>query len=60
MTATISTAKTLIDAAIAAWTALLWSRHPERCQVLGPAEEGEAFAATIIAPALPHQRRPPP
>lgn len=48
----------LIDAAIAAWSASLWSHHPERCQVLGPLQENDAPAATIIAPALPEQRGP--
>lgn len=46
----------LIDAVLAAWTAALWARHgTDRCQVLGvPAGTP---AATIIAPALPSQRR---
>lgn len=44
----------LIDAAICAWTGLLWIRHgTERCQVLGEAGD----LATIIAPARPEQRR---
>jgi predicted RNase H-like nuclease len=45
----------LIDAAICAWTGLLWLRFGmSRCQVLG---ESEGVApATIIAPARPEQR----
>lgn len=42
----------LIDAAICAWTGLLWLGG-QRCQVLG--DPGNA--ATIIAPARPEQRR---
>jgi predicted RNase H-like nuclease len=50
----------LIDATIAAWTALLWSRHGrDRCQVLGPAEAVDGREATIIAAALDEQCRPP-
>lgn len=46
----------LIDAAICAWTGLLWLRNGlERCQVLGDHEE--ANGATIIAPARDSQRR---
>ncbi len=46
----------LIDAAICAWTGLLWLRHGLiRCQVLGDLEQ--AVGATIIAPARPSQRR---
>jgi predicted RNase H-like nuclease len=49
----------LLDAALCAWTASLWHRHGfEACQVLG-ADAGVARpAATIIAPARPHQRSP--
>lgn len=47
----------LIDAAICAWTGLLWLRFGfARCQVLGAG--GERPAPTIIAPARPEQRRP--
>jgi predicted RNase H-like nuclease len=47
----------LIDAALCAWTGLLWLRFGfERCQVLG--SDGERPAPTIIAPARPEQRRP--
>jgi len=46
----------LIDAAICAWTGLLWLRHGlERCQVLGDKEE--LAGGTIIAPARASQRR---
>jgi predicted RNase H-like nuclease len=46
----------LIDAAICAWTGLLWLRHGlERCQVLG--DSTNAPDATIIAPARSSQRR---
>lgn len=46
----------LIDALLAAWTALLWARHgTARCQVLG-VPDGDP-SATIVAPALPAQRR---
>jgi len=46
----------LIDAAICAWTGLLWLQYGlERCQVLGDHEE--ANGATIIAPARDSQRR---
>lgn len=46
----------LVDAAICAWTGLLWLRHGlERCQVLGDVEN--APDATIIAPARSSQRR---
>ena len=45
----------LVDAAICAWTGLLWLRHGlERCQVLG---DDDISGATIIAPARPSQRR---
>jgi predicted RNase H-like nuclease len=48
----------LIDALLCAWTALLWLRHgAHRCQVLGGRRSGPEPAATIIAPALPAQRR---
>ena len=48
----------LIDALLCAWTAL-WSRHgTNRCQVLGPPQQGATEPiATIIAPAKPEQRR---
>src|SRR4051794_4798292 len=51
----------LIDAALAAWTALLWLRHgPERCQVLGADDalvpDARGAHATIIAPTRPDQR----
>jgi predicted RNase H-like nuclease len=46
----------LIDAAICAWTGLLWLRHGlDRCQVLG--DVGDPSGATIIAPARSSQRR---
>lgn len=46
----------LIDAAICAWTGLLWTRHGfGRCQVLG--DSGPGRVATIIAPARAEQRR---
>ncbi len=46
----------LIDAAICAWTGLLWLRFGmSRCQVLG--ESAGVAPATIIAPARPEQRR---
>jgi predicted RNase H-like nuclease len=44
----------LLDAAICAWTALVWSLHgPARCRVLGAGQAHGAPrpAATIIAPA---------
>jgi len=47
----------LIDAAICAWTGLLWLRHgDDRCQILG--EAGAGAPATIVAPARPSQLRP--
>ncbi len=47
----------LIDAAICAWTGLLWLRHGnDRCQILG--ETGTGALATIVAPARPSQLRP--
>ena len=47
----------LIDALLCAWTAALWSRQGDRCQVLGPpADETNPPVATIIAPAKPEQR----
>ena len=50
----------LIDACLAAWTALLWATHGlHRCQVLGaddPLIDGRGRRATIIAPARPEQR----
>ncbi len=46
----------LVDAAICAWTGLLWLRHGlKRCQVLGDVDD--ATAATIIAPARASQRQ---
>lgn len=50
----------LIDAAVSAWTAALWSEYGfERCQVLGAASptDAEGRRATIVAPARPEQRR---
>ncbi len=45
----------LIDAAICAWTGLLWLQHGlTRCQVLG--DDQQAAGATIIAPARTSQR----
>jgi predicted RNase H-like nuclease len=49
----------LIDAALCAWTAALWTRWGDvRCQVLGvpPDGAGQSLLATIIAPARPEQR----
>ena len=48
----------LLDAALCAWTASLWSRWGEtRCQVLGLDEEpSHPRRATIVAPARPEQR----
>lgn len=51
----------LLDAALAAWTALLWVRKGlDRCQVLGAGEASpeRRRVPTIIAPARPEQRRP--
>ncbi len=51
----------LLDAALAAWTALLWVRKGlDRCQVLGAGEASSERrrVPTIIAPARPEQRRP--
>lgn len=50
----------LLDAAIAAWTALLWVRSGfDRCQVLGADQSlrDGRLVPTIIAPARPAQRR---
>ncbi|MGR2752866.1 DUF429 domain-containing protein [Agromyces arachidis] len=50
----------LLDAAICAWTAALWSRHGlSRCQVLGSGADRDADGrpSTIVAPARPEQRR---
>jgi predicted RNase H-like nuclease len=48
----------LIDALLCAWTAALWYRHGlSRCQVLGPPASAPGPAATIIAPAIPAQRK---
>jgi predicted RNase H-like nuclease len=45
----------LIDAALAAWTALLWTRRGlDRCQILG---EPSGVGGTLIAAAMPSQRR---
>ena len=48
----------LLDAALCAWTASLWTRWgKKRCQVLGlDAATPSAAQATIIAPARPEQR----
>ena len=50
----------LLDAAICAWTAMLWKKRGKaRCQVLGCEDEyktEEGKRATIIAPARPEQR----
>ena len=48
----------LLDAAICAWTAALWTRWGEtRCQVLGRDEfPTNRRCATIVAPARPEQR----
>jgi predicted RNase H-like nuclease len=52
----------LIDAALCAWTASLWTCQGEQaCQVLGaddPARDAKGRRATIIAPARPDQRPP--
>lgn len=46
----------LVDALLAAWTAALWARHgTDRSQVLGVRDGSPS--ATIVAPALPSQRR---
>jgi predicted RNase H-like nuclease len=48
----------LIDAAVCAWTGLLWLRRGmDRSQVLG-ADDAGTPPATIIAPARPEQREP--
>jgi len=49
----------LLDAVIAAWTALAWRLQPERFQVLGATSAPDAAGrrATIVAPARPEQRR---
>lgn len=47
----------LLDAVLCAWTGLLWLRHGlERCQVLGPDDDGDP-PAMILAAARPEQRR---
>lgn len=48
----------LLDAALCAWTASLWSRWgAERCQVLGCADSlRDGLRATIVAPAKEGQR----
>jgi predicted RNase H-like nuclease len=48
----------LLDAALCAWTAAIWSQHPERVQVLGATDEQDAdgHRPTIVAPARPEQR----
>jgi predicted RNase H-like nuclease len=50
----------LLDAAICAWTAALWSQHGlDRCQILGADDAPDAWGRrpTIIAPARLEQRR---
>jgi predicted RNase H-like nuclease len=48
----------LIDAAVCAWTASLWSRYGfDRCQVLGGDDGVGRQVPTIIAPTRPEQRR---
>jgi predicted RNase H-like nuclease len=50
----------LLDAALCAWTAALWSRCGlDRCQVLGAGDPPDAQGRrpVIIAPARPEQRR---
>jgi predicted RNase H-like nuclease len=50
----------LLDAALCAWTAALWSRFGlARCQVLGAGDPPDAAGRrpVIIAPARPEQRR---
>lgn len=45
----------LLDAALCAWTGLLWLHHGlARCQVLG----GSDTPATVVAPCRPSQRHP--
>ena len=47
----------LLDAVLCAWTGLLWLRHGlDRCQVLGPDDDGDP-PAMILAAARPEQRR---
>lgn len=49
----------LLDAAICAWTAMIWHRHgAQRTQVLGATAEPDAEGRrpTIVAPARPEQR----
>jgi predicted RNase H-like nuclease len=49
----------LLDAALCAWTAALWSRHGfARCQVLGlgAPPDADGRPSTIVAPARPEQR----
>lgn len=47
----------LLDAALCAWTASLWTRWgTQRCQVLGDQQMDGVKLATIIAPARPEQR----
>jgi predicted RNase H-like nuclease len=47
----------LLDAVLCAWTGLLWERHGlDRCQVLGPDDDGDP-PAMILAAARPQQRR---
>ena len=48
----------LLDAAVCAWSAMLWLRHGlTRSQVLGLGEPpGDGSLATIVAPARPEQR----
>jgi predicted RNase H-like nuclease len=51
----------LLDAALCAWTGLLWFHHGlARCQVLGGGDDGRREhepPATVIAPCRPEQRR---
>lgn len=53
----------LLDAALCAWTGLLWLHHGlDRCQVLGDGGDddrggGGGPPATVIAPCRPEQRR---
>lgn len=50
----------LLDAALCAWTAALWSRFGlSRCQVLGAGDPPDSLGRrpVIIAPARPEQRR---
>jgi predicted RNase H-like nuclease len=47
----------LLDAALCAWTASLWTKWgTQRCQVLGDEQVAGTKVGTIIAPARPEQR----